>query len=48
MHLLLPQVVSVVLENYGDIKQDSQNENSTRLYSWKVVVNAKGEVNVPM
>ncbi|XP_058729483.1 protein SEMI-ROLLED LEAF 2-like [Vicia villosa] len=41
-------VVSVVLENYGDIKQDSQNENSTRLYSWKVVVNAKGEVNVPM
>ncbi|CAL5211986.1 unnamed protein product [Lathyrus oleraceus] len=41
-------VVSVVLENYGEIKQDSQNENSTRLYSWKVVVNAKGEVNVPM
>ncbi|XP_004506319.1 protein SEMI-ROLLED LEAF 2-like [Cicer arietinum] len=41
-------VVSVVLENYGDIKQDSQNGNSTRLYSWRMVVNAKGEVNVPM
>ena len=41
-------VVSVVLENYGDIKPDSQNGNSTRLYSWRMVVNAKGELNVPM
>jgi len=45
---LLPQVVSVVLENYGDVKQDSQNENSMRLYSWRVIVNDKGELNVPV
>lgn len=48
MHLLLTQVVSVVLENYGDVKQDSQNENAMRLYSWRVVVNDRGEVNVPV
>ncbi|RZB73636.1 uncharacterized protein LOC114378611 [Glycine soja] len=41
-------VVSVVLENYGDVKQDSQNENAMRLYSWRVVVNDRGEVNVPV
>ncbi|XP_027909256.1 uncharacterized protein LOC114168575 [Vigna unguiculata] len=41
-------VVSVVLENYGDVKQDSQNENSMRLYSWRVIVNDKGELNVPV
>ncbi|AES87954.1 hypothetical protein MtrunA17_Chr4g0019461 [Medicago truncatula] len=41
-------VVSVVLENYGDIKEDSQNGNSTGRYSWRMVVNAKGELNVPM
>ncbi|KAK7312099.1 hypothetical protein VNO77_35686 [Canavalia gladiata] len=41
-------VVSVVLENYGDAKQDSQNENVMRLYSWKVIVNDKGESNVPV
>ena len=48
MHLLLTQVVSVVLENYGDVKEDSQNENAMRLYSWRMVVNDRGEVNVPV
>lgn len=48
MHLLLTQVVSVVLENYGDVKEDSQNENAMRLYSYRVIVNDKGEANVPM
>ncbi|KAH1234712.1 Protein EFR3 B [Glycine soja] len=41
-------VVSVVLENYGDVKEDSQNENAMRLYSWRMVVNDRGEVNVPV
>ncbi|KAJ1400290.1 Armadillo-type fold [Sesbania bispinosa] len=41
-------VVSVVLENYGEVKQESENGNPMRLYSWKVIVNDKGEVNVPM
>lgn len=45
MHLLLTQVV---LENYGDVKEDSQNENAMRLYSWRMVVNDRGEVNVPV
>ncbi|TKY67979.1 EFR3-like B [Spatholobus suberectus] len=40
-------VVSVVLENYGDVKQDSQNGNATRLYSWRMIMNDRGEVNVP-
>jgi len=48
MHLLLPQVVSVVLENYGDVKQESQNENAMRLYSWRTIVNDKGELSVPV
>ncbi|WJX49656.1 hypothetical protein P8452_36061 [Trifolium repens] len=39
-------VVSVVLENYGEIKKDCQYGNNTRLYSWRMVVNAKGELNV--
>ncbi|CAJ2655191.1 unnamed protein product [Trifolium pratense] len=39
-------VVSVVLENYGEIKQDCQYGNNSRLYSWKMVVSAKGELNV--
>ena len=47
MYLLLTQVVSVVLENHGDVKQDSQNGNAMRLYSWRTIVNDKGEVNVP-
>ncbi|RDX77904.1 Protein EFR3-like protein, partial [Mucuna pruriens] len=41
-------VVSVVLENYGDVKQESQNENAMRLLSWREIVNDKGEVNVPV
>ncbi|KAE9620179.1 hypothetical protein Lalb_Chr01g0000401 [Lupinus albus] len=40
-------VVSVVLENYGDVKQDSQSGNTTRLTSWRMIVNEKGEVNMP-
>lgn len=48
MHLLLTQVVSVVLENYGDVKQDSHSGNATRLSSWRKIVNEKGEVNMPM
>ncbi|KAK7263888.1 hypothetical protein RJT34_31487 [Clitoria ternatea] len=40
-------VVSVVLENYGDVKEDSQNENAMRVYSWRMIVTDKGEVNVP-
>lgn len=43
IHLLLTQVVSVVLENYGD----SQTGNAMRLYSWRMIVNDRGEVNVP-
>ncbi|OIV99681.1 hypothetical protein TanjilG_17491 [Lupinus angustifolius] len=41
-------VVSVVLENYGDVKQDPQGGNTTRLTSWRMIVNEKGEVNMPM
>ncbi|CAJ1934197.1 unnamed protein product [Sphenostylis stenocarpa] len=41
-------VVSVVLENYGDVKPDSENENVMRVYSWRTIVNDKGEVNVPV
>nr|KYP67940.1 Protein EFR3 isogeny B [Cajanus cajan] len=41
-------VVSVVLENYGDVNQDSENANSMRVYSWRSIVNDKGEANVPM
>lgn len=41
-------VVSVVLENYGDVNQDSENVNSMRVYSWRSIVNDKGEANVPM
>ncbi|KAL2329335.1 hypothetical protein Fmac_022762 [Flemingia macrophylla] len=41
-------VVSVVLENYGDVNQDSENVNSMRVYSWRMIVNDKGEANVPM
>ncbi|XP_027355487.1 uncharacterized protein LOC113865252 [Abrus precatorius] len=40
-------VVSVVLENYGDVTQDSQNGNPMRLYSWRTIVNDKGEINAP-
>ncbi|XP_061353917.1 protein SEMI-ROLLED LEAF 2-like [Gastrolobium bilobum] len=41
-------VVSVVLENYGDVKQDSQNGNAMRLYSWRMIVNDRGQLNVPI
>ncbi|KAI9116280.1 hypothetical protein K1719_012447 [Acacia pycnantha] len=41
-------VVSVVLENYGDVEKDSENMQLTRITSWRMVVNEKGQVNVPV
>ncbi|XP_028776287.1 uncharacterized protein LOC114733043 [Neltuma alba] len=41
-------VVSVVLENYGDVEKDSENMQMTRITSWRMVVNEKGQVNVPV
>ncbi|KAL1324748.1 hypothetical protein AAHE18_13G113100 [Arachis hypogaea] len=38
-------VVSVVLENYGEVQKDAQR-NAARLYSWKMIVNEKGELQV--
>ncbi|KAI4333109.1 hypothetical protein L6164_017956 [Bauhinia variegata] len=42
-------VVSVVLENYGEVKEKSSEETTSipRNYSWKMIVNEKGEINVP-
>ena len=45
---LFTQVVSVVLENYGDVTKDPQNGNMTRISSWRMIVNEKGEVIVPV
>ncbi|KAI9116279.1 hypothetical protein K1719_012446 [Acacia pycnantha] len=38
----------VVLENYGDVEKDSENMQLTRITSWRMVVNEKGQVNVPV
>lgn len=47
IHLLLTQVVSVVLENYGEVEKDSEKQQLMRIISWRMVVNEKGQVNVP-
>ncbi|MED6141004.1 hypothetical protein PIB30_099096 [Stylosanthes scabra] len=38
-------IVSVVLENYGEVQKDAQ-QNPARLYSWKMIVNEKRELQV--
>lgn len=48
IHLLFTQVVLAVLENYGEVEKDSENAELTKITSWRMVVNEKGQVNVPM